>query len=1115
MQHTLLSSLELLYPLINDHEKRKEITEKVNAWMTTHKEELGEVQKKLALEIHEAKQIISICQRAGTDVMLPFITYYNVAAKFVNDVSFKFIDDENADVSNLMGALLLFRLVDCNEWTNLLKTLNQKEITSHTVYALIKYIFSQKHLDNDLISFFSSLIPLLKSDLKQNPNNTETFDYTQSIIALFFKEIAIRSLSSQSLMRMTSSVEEIAFFTLQLSIPPGFSSTAFINILKFIQDPVIFKNLMSHAYIQTVGNQSYAKEKQSVRLDIARTLHDATNEKTKSMWEHFKLPVFKLLEENETLSKNLYAKFPEISLRREIAKTNATYYNSAGELNIASQDQARHFCESLISIIKNASQPNLFHIITKNPTMLKIMVSYMMYLCTQLHQTSHQAALVKTSVKLSLIKIIKEIEKLPTNDKQTLWDRLFLIDFFQALQALGKKYRDEILSHSSIMSQRYTKFEQAEKAKQPRNATPATPLSKEQEKERKNQNKASISAQAPLKNENKITAIKKINPPSQPKKHLQEPPRREEKPLVLSQANKETFIEAIRAAFAGDPNIHCEWENATDNQSGYFILKFSTVSSSLQVREKLNQNPQTLQLTPEEREEFLNNQVQILFKRHLSNDASVAKVGEALHITPKKERCSYPVDMLSASFKLLNNHKKKQENNASALPSQKKSRVDTSLGQPKESLTSGAQKAADKTITTQEAPTQPMSALSIAQQLLRRITENHFPNQEFNFLTLKEEKNRWKLRVNTKGAPYLSNKEHVQIDTYLVIYSVVAALKDKYGKNRIHVTPDDLNPETYGQTSCTVTMNGHKQEWKKLAEDDMSELKVLFDRHLESAITIANGAEQTLQGDAQEPVLLTLPKEPKKNILYKPYQSRTMSAQQLPCLQALFHAMNELNAWLSHEKDPQVSFGIEAAKNVCYARIFHHMAHLFQANKDQTNHSSMMTLRDMFRYGYLEITQDTREQIEKLVTAFINMECKKSALATSASIFAPIELHHVSFHITRAMHDELTTKITPFIQQRSNHVIGRATKLERKKRAPDLEATMKHIASLENLNVSQKQTLVVALMSQVGEVKKEKPYVNVFNQLDAPDSLMTLPVHLHADIYNKFYQANETRPRSK
>lgn len=172
----------------------------------------------------------------------------------------------------------------------------------------------------------------------------------------------------------------------------------------------------------------------------------------------------------------------------------------------------------------------------------------------------------------------------------------------------------------------------------------------------------------------------------------------------------------------------------------------------------------------------------------------------------------------------------------------------------------------------------------------------------------------------------------MQIDTYLVIYSVVAALKDKYGKNRIHVTPDDLNPETYGQTSCTVTMNGHKQEWKKLAEDDMSELKVLFDRHLESAITIANGAEQTLQGDAQEPVLLTLPKEPKKNILYKPYQSRTMSAQQLPCLQALFHAMNELNAWLSHEKDPQVSFGIEAAKNVCYARIFHHMAHLFQAN---------------------------------------------------------------------------------------------------------------------------------------------------------------------------------------
>lgn len=431
----------------------------------------------------------------------------------------------------------------------------------------------------------------------------------------------------------------------------------------------------------------------------------------------------------------------------------------------------------------------------------------------------------------------------------------------------------------------------------------------------------------------------------------------------------------------------------------------------------------------------------------------------------------------------------------------------STLAQPASTLTQGPRPDPlmdanpAELVNTQALPEQSIQQIK---RIYREMVVDFLPEQEFHFIALKQDHNRFVINVNVKGAPNLSCNND-RVDTYVVMKSIVMALREMCG-DRFSITPDELNPDRYLNKPCVIFIKATKDKLESLAAElsNSVELRKLFNEYFKANRAIVSCYEaiknlnQEAQGHKPQTQVVLNESVYAKEKFCNSFKRLTMSKEQAVCLDELFNETKKLNELSMEENShPSVLKGIESAKFVCYHRIFHNLTWVFVKQGDQNNAVFTRTMRDAFRHGYLEMPAGFMEVIDEFVASLMNYQKDTSTL------FANPHLRHVSFNVTQTLYDQFVAKINSFIQMKSNHTIGDATKSKRQAEVSQLKAAIADIESMSSLEWPIKQSMIVAMMSRIGETGKVAPYAEVYGRLGTHDDNLTiLPDQLNKEIFD-------------
>lgn len=1071
---------------------------------------------------------------------------YHDHLQFYDSLNLK-LAGEDAETSKLMLALLFFRIMDTGMiWRQMCIEKVGNIEASYYMYLIVS-VLAQAYHDNELDQIDEETFFLLEQCMQSVEKNI----LPQAIIEKFITV----GLSNKIVMKIISLFKEFIdpidpnkYITLRSGDKP---ELCLIHILKLIKDPTIFVNLIELSFFERVfifPENLDVKPGDNNIQEVFDALCDATNEKTKIMWSRITIAACYL--EDEIATARLKATYPRVlaypvintilngdrKIREfttthkaiiELGKQNAW---DLGKQNawVESKKNAKKTSADIREKIRAIEDQTvtywntLFSMALTEDPILRAMLDHEDFMFYMKGFLVKLVPLTELRPRYLLGELLKHLTGL--NEKTDIFNKVWSLLLFDALKNTKSAHRKSIFLLAPPLQEIYEDRLSVINAVKKNLSVPSQvkhTLKDDRIRENKEilfqKQRAEQKTVAPVQSVPHTPAkkpAKKVAPPSAPLKPV---------PLQLTLSQRDVFSKAIAAVVAGNPDVEVKWVE----EAGYFIVNFAQLGNKFKIAKLNSPNFEVITLTDKARDEFFNKYVPSRLK--LLPEVSVLIEGDVLHIEPKQEHCPYPNEIHGAAFDYLVKHGELAKTSQASLlgagsqtvfkPNNKKKDPSHHLKllKPANSITANDTEQKMEVEHT-ECAVKLLTSPEVIKQICCEITKDVLPHQHFNFLRITKDKRQYQYiaEVNLKGtaclAVQLPDSKQAQVDTYIILKSIMVALQDKYYKDglRITITPDELDPSIYQRTVCKLTIKATKEKLESILADIRQDktMCALFDgyvglfNNLASCYVRYTDCVQEALGRSKPEVMMVTPSQEVKEVLYKAYQHLKISNEQLNCLDALFAELTAWNAMLAQVKekggDASLEIAIESAKFVCYHRIFHNVTWALEDEDKKTEAGFMRTLRDVFRHGYLEVEFGFMDFVERWVALLMTYQKN-----TVQSMFASSENCLISWPITQSVRDELLVKIKPFFQAKSNHAIGNETINERVKTVISLKTAIDDVKLSSCLDEAQKQSMILAMMSRIGEIDKtEKSCVDVFGRLGTHDqSLTALPSKLTADIY--------------
>lgn len=986
--------------------------------------------------------------------------------------------------------------------------LNSADLTPNNfALILLTNMESEKIYSKEVFSFLVGILPQIE-------NANQTYQFSNGAAANkwyqpFSEELLKLSVDSVLLRRLISIKKDLVACLNPNSLVDwkGKLVPNFLLIFKMMKDDKDFVYRVDYDFFKKIDLSasffSKIKNKNEIKEEVINLLEGIIEWKVPAIWPYFSVSTL------EFIKKNFYKKnFPEAEFHLLMEQIRTSYLDVIAlsdskdipALNKAI-DENLHYIDCIFKKSKSNSfvrsefeQPSgllagVFH----------VYMSSFLGLIAPLHRISEIIEFMITRVEASAIKYLvwkNVMEKSPDfayKIKETIPRKLKLL---YSSPSFKKVHVDLLASKGKNKKRKYLAQSHLEEIKQLAN-----------DKEKNKQTK-------PLSEEIEVlsSAVADITLAEEKEAITPLPLVEKEEQLVLSLDDQITFECGIRAAIAGSPDITIKWIAQLNKQPGYFTVDFSQISDTIRVNGQLNQDYWFATFTAAEKESFFKVYVFRTLKKYLSQDVSVSLEDGLLRVTPKIQHCSYPVDMHRASFQYIKNYLTLSVVKKSSLVVVSDSKVSHKRPDPYRSSLPAASDLGLKQTTQDTAslmtPPPVIDPLTFIKTLLHEMVADEFPNQAFHFLMLKEEKGQCIIEFNLKGAPYLADNKQGQVDTYVIMKSIVYALQAALGEKAATISPDSLDPMAYHNKMCKLIINIRKQNFDRLVNLSYAELRNQFNdclpgfKKTQELYEAIYACEKEMQGcDHQEIITLNAVIEKDEKAVCKSYQRLMLQKEQFQCMKALFDEIGAINKMEENEIPVCVREGIRASRFVCYHRLFDNLSIIFDRNKDKTNALFANTLRDIFRHGYMELSTDFTCLLEAFIAAL--MDYKESS--SPSILFAPEKECYLSFAVTQAMQGKLVQEIKAFTQAKSNHAIGEGSKNERRAAAPRLKVAIKEMHALADIEESKKQTFIVAMASLIGEVDKDAPYGEIYGEMGTHNNnISEMPADLTQRVYGKY-----------
>lgn len=1038
------------------------------------------------------------------------------------------LDGMTLEMSEFVLLRLLVRALQENNLSALLLIKNDRLILNDLIYLFLDSLMNIE-VDVKVLCFLEKLAPVLEEVLrvyKDKNNHDRIFLYEEfikkSALKPLLDELMDLAVHSNFLMRIISLREDLLN-----NLNPNecithdgrvFQKSFFIlNMAR--HDDAIFTNLMTMGFFKNVIFSDdvilkYGMNREEI-VELLTALVD--DDKKQEIWDD--LPILMIDFVNpEIFGENIGFQF---RILKKLVLRSWSHCLLEMEQNIKNSNRDMldaHFSQISGLFFVAAERDKIGELIKNDDILMSIFAEHVsMYIMPGYYYYS------KKEISQRMINLI---DTLPFKDK--MWSKIITQEcFIPAIEGASELAKKSFLSFSPHLKNCYFQAIKKETDKKEITKKALTEdqlienkklLIAKQNDEKVQSKKADVSAQVHNKSSKKNKKKTAVSALTQENSKL----------LILSEEDKKTFEDGIRAAIAGSPDIIIRWADKTDEYPDHFSVDFSKISNTIKVNGALNQNYSFAIFLEGKKEAFFNTCVPILLKNYLSGEVSVdVKNIEKgiLRIAPNIQRCSYPEKMHEASFKHVARYATLSNQEKLSSPALSRPQADkrpiayrSLLAKPTLSLIKVKEEEQNEISTVNV--TSNIDPLMQIKELLQEAVADHFPNQQFRFMEMKKEKTKCIIKFNLKGASCLSNKDQVKLDTYAVMKSLVSTLQALFGKKSAVIKPDNLDPKVYGNKECEVSIETGKANLNHIAKRVPCKLKEQFNYYLKAfqqTIKLYNAiydCEQEIEGEGGDKkfIVLNSAAEKEEAIICKSYRRLIVEKAQCKCIKALLGEINVLNEMKEKTQDVYVLEAINASRYVCYHRLFDNLAMVFDRNNEKTNAVFASTLRVIFRHGYKDLPADFSVFLDTFIQVLTNYK-KESPPVT---LFASEKQHYLSFDITRAMQDKLVAGMKSFVQAKSNHAIGKCTRDQRIASVPHFEKAIEKMSELTDIAESQKRTFILSLASLIGEVNKAEPYGNIYGEMGTHNkNVSEMPADLIDRVYDAYWQPKVSRKSKK
>lgn len=1017
------------------------------------------------------------------------------------------VENENIEISNLVAELLSLHLsIECDDWSSVATNMKFGLSFQDFIFLVARHFYTIKNISNDTFLFLEGWLKKQEETILPDKENMYKKIILREMVArkdkkeisqagLAFFELLDQSVVDFDLMRFLFVRNDLLDSICPNNIIKNAGSEEVelvsLAVLKRIkQDPLVIEMLMGRDFFYNINFSPELLEKYKIDAKkVGEILNEATCEATKDIWRQLHPAVFHLMKESdaEKLKKSVLHFDVIIRVRQYQGVMPGEVMNEKKPalLENAIRDASDISSDLTNALLEACNDPIFFDALLRDRGFVNFIRENLILSINRLNGMC---------AKYPLPLFLKPLDELHAK-RGKIWDNILMdSNILSALRAAVDSRRRQVLALSSFLSEKY--YEQIKSTKKVAQNKPKIVISKEQQEANKAfvaQSKKVISTpeverkplSKPVK-ENKPAASAELPPP-------------EKKTLDLTPTQIEDFSSGIRAVFAGNPDVDITWvAEKIKDVAGYFVVTFPEPNKKFKINKALNQTQTEFTLTEQQWHDFFYTYVPSKLGKDLP-EVVVLKEANRLCIIPKTDHCSYPVDMHSAAFNHLSNKgaatfaacpqtslfkfKKMAYHVASSLKSEM-------------SLIADPQDEKTKQPTQDSAEQEQINVFDAVKQILNWMMEDDFDRKSFNFLTDKQRGKTAVIQVNLKAAAYLSDKNQQVVSTYALMKCMVLTLQSVYGL-LISISPDNADQIKQGQ--CSITIKSKKEKLKEIMTNLSGLAKDVFKKHLEAhRFSIAQTDE--IKHEEREVIVLEQTKE--NNQLPADVKQRfQINDDQLTCLYRLLAEAKMFNIQLADARlEPVIRCGLNAQRNVCYHRIFHNLTEIFEMNHDANYTLYANTYRDVFRHAHNELSADFIATVGAFIQAIsqYKTEIKTNLFAQS--------IRFISWSVTKGILDALVNQIKPYVQEKSNHHIGTATKKERKALVPTWKDAIKQLYATQLIDEAIKQSMIVSLASLIGEVEKSgTPYQAVFVEMGTHiQNTAELPSTLTGRVYAAF-----------